>query len=322
MTEPQQLIQERMAENRWGILGSQGHVLGIDLGGYGIRAALVDLQNQTYTSVHTPADQKDRESMISTTLNLTHKLLQEHHVPASHLVRVGVGFGSPIEPQKGTVLLSPRMSEWHNVSLKDPFEQAFDTVTLVDNDANLTALGEATFGIGHGCANLFYLHLSSGVGGGIVLDGRIHHGANALAGEIGHAIAEKSDANPEGTETLENLVSITGLLQRAEQRGYTTDNLEEMFGDHPVAQEVIRDTVHILAMRLAHIVALLDPEMIVLGGIVVRIGGEPFLQAITEQVNKYLAPALARPIPVVQSVLGTESIAIGALALALESLQE
>jgi glucokinase len=322
MTEPRQLIQERLADNRWGILGSQGHVLGIDLGGYGIRVALVDLQNHTYTSVHTPCERENPEAIIATTIALTHTLLKDSHVPASRLVRVGIGFGSPIDPHKGTVLLSPRMSEWHNRSLKNTFEQAFDTVTLVDNDANLIAFGEATFGIGYGCPNLFYLHLSSGVGGGIVLDGRIHHGANALAGEVGHVIAEKSAANPQGTATLENLVSLTGLLQRAQERGYTTDNLEDLFSDHPIAQAIMQDTVHILAMRLAHVVALLDPQMVVLGGIVVRIGGEPFIQAITEQVNKYLAPALTRPVSVVQSVLGTESIAVGALALALESLQE
>ncbi len=322
MTNAQMVIQERLADNSWGILGSQGYVLGIDLGGYGLRIALIDLQNKTYTSRHSDVTGTDPEAMLEKTLANTRRLLEEAGVRSNHLVRIGIGFGGPVDPDKGMVLLSPRMSGWENFSLKNYFEQAFDTVTLVDNDANLIALGEAIFGVGYECSDLFYLHLSSGVGGGIVLGNRIFHGATAKAGEIGHAIVENAWRPSNERATLEEMVSLYGLMRRARELGFETDNLEDIFSDHPIAQQVVQETTDLLALRLAHIVALLDPQMIVLGGIVARIGGDFLVQAIAEQVGQYIAPTIARPVHVVSSVLGSDSIAIGALALALESLQE
>jgi glucokinase len=322
MADPK-LIQQRLASSSWGILGSQGYILGIDLGGYGLRIALIDLQNHIYTSVHHDIPSlQDAQSTLEQAQTLASKLLDEAGVETGHLVRIGVGFGGPVDPLQGVVLLSPRMRGWENLSVKDYFEKAFDTVTLVDNDANLIALGEATFGIGHACRDLFYLHLSSGVGGGIVLDGRLHHGATAMAGEIGHVVVRHGDDTSRQTMTLEELVSIDGLMRRAKEHGLSTDNLNDIFGDDPIARQVVYETIDLLGFRIAQVVALLDPQMVVLGGIVVRIGGEPFVQAIAERMNQYLAPIIARPVSLVASILGSDSIAVGALSMALESLKE
>jgi len=255
MTEPQKLIQEHLAHTSWGILGNQGYILGVDLGGYGLRIALINLQNQTYTSTYADMQLAEPQTMLEQALPLIHKLLDETGVAPGRLVRIGVGFGGPVHPHRGVVLLSPRIPGWQNFSLKDHFEQEFDTVTLIDNDANLIALGEATFGIGHGCQHLFYLHLSSGVGGGIVIDGRLYHGATTTAGEIGHAVVGHDwDGNRhQKSATLEELVSVDGLLRRARGAGLTTNNLEDLFSDQPIAQHVVEEIVDLLAIRIAHV---------------------------------------------------------------------
>lgn len=322
MTDYHVGIQEQLTRTSWGILGNQGYVLGIDLGGYGIRIVLVDLQKHSYTTVHEEVSSTEPMAVLEQACAAIRTLLADAGAPADRLVRIGVGFGGPIDTQNGVVLLSPRMSGWQNFSIKNYFEQAFDTVTLVDNDANLTALGEATFGVGRGCSNLFYLHLSSGVGGGIVLDGHLHHGSQAMAGEVGHALVVRDWAERGQMVTLEQLVSIQGVLDRARELGLSTTNLNDVFGTNAIGQQVVEEAVDILAMRLIQIMALLDPQIIVLGGIVVRIGGDAFVDAIARRMNDYMGPTLARPINVVASVLGNESIAIGALALALDSLQE
>jgi glucokinase len=322
MPNSPQLVEEQLQRGNWGFLADQqGYLVGIDLGGYGLRVALVNLHDHTYTSVHAETTTSDPQTMLAETLDLTRSLLDQQSVPSERLVRIGVGFGAPVDYDRGVVLSSPRRPGWEGFALKEAFEQAFDTVTMVDNDANLIALGEATFGIGHGCPHLFYLHLSSGVGGGMVLDNRLYHGASAIAGEIGHAVVG-SDWVEEPTATLEQLVSIGGLLRRAEHLGLSTENLNDLFSDNPIGQQVVAEAVNILAIRMAHVIALLDPRMIVLGGIVVRLGGEGLVEAIARQMNQYLAPAIARPVDVVASVLGADSIAIGALALALDSLQD
>lgn len=325
LTDPQKPIQERLAlvQDRGWMLGEQGYILGIDLGGYGLRAALVDLQKLTYTSTFADIEEQDYtpEAILNQTLELAQGLLEANQVPSRQLIRVGVGFGGAVDPHQGVVLLSPRRPGWQDHSLKNYFEQAFDAVTLVDNDANLIALGEATFGIGHGCQHLCYMHLSSGVGCGLVLNGRLYYGATTRAGEIGHVASEPDTPGNNQSATLEELVSVNGLLQRARSSGLNTDDLSILFGKHDAAQQIVEETVQLLSHRIAHIVALLDPEIVVLGGVLVRKGGDSFVQAIASNVNRSLTPAFARPVQVVSSVLGSDSIAIGGLALALESLQ-
>jgi glucokinase len=322
MAELQTLIRERLAQNRWGMLGNQGYVLGVDLGSYGLRASLVDLQHHTFTAGHTELPGDGPEEVVASAIELARGLLKQAGTTPDRLVRVGVGFNGPVDIQRGTARLLPRATGWENFPLQERFEQAFDAVTLIDNDANLIALGEATFGVGKGCQHLFYLHLSSGVGGGMVLDGRLYHGATSTAGEIGHAVVGQGWDGAGRPETLEELASISGMLQRASRHGLNTDNLEEIFAASPAGQKVVQETVDLLAVRCAQIVALLDPEMIVLGGIVVRIGGEPFVNAIGQKVNNFIAPQLVRPLPVVASILGPDSVTIGATALALDSLSD
>lgn len=322
MTDLQALVNKGLDQARWGLLGSQGHVLGVDLGGYGLRAVLVDLQERTVASAHAEPANGDPQQLVDQTIELCRSLLRDGGVDDGRLVRVGVGFGGPVDSRSGTVLLSPRSSGWEHFPLRAQFERAFDAVTLVDNDANLIALGEATFGVGRSVDHLFYLHLSSGVGGGAVLDGRLYHGATTTAGEIGHAMVGFGWDGIGQPATLEQLVSVPGMLARAGDLGTHTDNLNDLFGQGEAGQQVVRETVNILAMQLAQLVVLLDPQMVVLGGIVVRIGGEPFVTAVRDQIARYIQPQFARPVQVVASALGPDSIAVGGVALALESLRD
>jgi glucokinase len=322
MTNLETLIKGRLAHNRWGLLGNQGYVLGIDLGSYGLRAMLLDLSGQHISSVHQDLVVQAPDAVVEHALGLARSLLTQAHVTDDRLVRVGVGFNGPLDLRHGTVRLSPRMSGWENYPLQERFEQAFDAVTLIDNDANLIALAEATFGTGAGHQHLFYLHLSSGVGSGAVLNGRIYHGGSSMAGEIGHAVVGRGWDGSGRPETLEELASLGGLLKRAKQLGLQTTNLEDIFGDHPVGKQIVHEQVDLLAVRIAQTVALLDPEMVLLGGIVARIGGEAFVQAIATKVGDFIAPQFARPIPVLAASLGPDSVTIGALALALDSLAD
>jgi glucokinase len=322
MIDLQTLIRERLSHKRGGLLSHQGYVLGIDLGGYGLRAALVDLNNNTFASVDTEVEGSAPDQIVEHVIGMARKLLKDSDVSVGHLVRVGVGFGGPLDLHHGVVRLSPRMEGWENYPLQERFEQAFDAVTLIDNDANLIALGEATFGVAKDRQHVFYMHLSSGVGGGLVLNGRLYHGATSTAGEIGHAVVGKGWDGTGRPETLEELVSISGLIRRAHSQGLETGNLDDIFGDHPVGQRVVQETIDLIATRCAQTVALIDPEMIVLGGIVVRIGGDHFVKMIGDKMNDFIAPEFARPVPVVASILGSDSITMGAVALALDSLTD
>ena len=324
MNDARTLVQDRLARNSWGFLGTQGYILGLDIGGFGLRAALVDLHSHTYSAVHREVSTANANTLVADVIEMARTLLHDHGVAPGHLVRIGVGFGGPVDARAGVTIVSHRMAGWERFPLREQIEEALGAVTLLDNDANLIALAEATFGVGRDVQHLFYLHLSSGVGGGLVLDGRLYHGATTTAGEIGHAVVGPIDPlRPhERPGTLEQHLSIAGLLRRAAELGFETDLLSDIFGDHPVGRQVASEAANLLAVRLSQIVALIDPQMIVLGGVVARNGGEALIAAIQEQMSGYMASLVERPVPIVPSVLGFESVAIGGVALALESMRD
>jgi glucokinase len=324
MNDPRTLVQDRLVRNSWGLLGTQGYILGMDIGGYGLRAALIDLHSHTYTSVHREISTASADTVVADAIALARDLLAEHGVAPGHLVRVGVGFGGPVDARQGVTIISHRMAGWERLPLRERVEDALGAVTLLDNDANLIALAEATFGVGREVQHLFYLHLSSGVGGGLVLDRHLYHGTTTTAGEIGHAVVGPVDPiRPRGRPgTLEQHLSIKALLRRAAELGLETNLLSDIFGEHPVGRQVVAEAADLLAVRLSQIVALIDPQMIVLGGVVARNGGDALIAAIEERMRGYMASLVERPVPIVASVLGFESVAIGGLALALESMCE
>jgi glucokinase len=324
MNDPQPLVQDRLSRNSWGFLGNQGHILGMDISSHGLRVAVIDLHSHTYHCAHREVNTGTADAIVSDAIALASDLLAKHDVAPERVVRVGVGFAGPVNARTGVVHLSHRMAGWEQFPLKQQIEEAFGAVTLLDNDANLIALAEATFGIGRDVQDQFYLHLSSGVGGGLVLDGRLYHGANTTAGEIGHAVVGPLDPQyPQGApRTLEQHLSIQGLLARAAELGLQTHLLSDIFGANPVGRQVVSEAVDILAVRLSQIVALIDPQIIVLGGVVARNGGDSFLAAIEERMRAYMSSLVEKPVEIVAAVLGFESVAIGGLALALESMRD
>ena len=324
MNDPQPLVQDRLAHNSWGLLGSQGYILGMDIGGYGLRTALVDLQHHTYHRTSREISGGSASQLLAASLEQARELLRQHDVAPERLVRIGVGFAGPVDARRGLAQRSHRMSGWEQFPLKDHIEDAFGAVTLLDNDANLIALAEATFGVGRSVQNLFYLHLSSGVGGGLVLNGRLYHGATTMAGEVGHAVVGAIDPvyPNEPPRTLEQRLSISGILQRAAELGQPSDLLSEIFSSAQVGPQIISEAADLLAVRLSQIIALIDPEMIILGGVVARHGGETLIDAIKTRIPTYMASLIERPVQIVPSVLGFESVSIGGLALALESMRD
>jgi len=318
MTDAFTTLPGLIASREWGLFGPNTYALGLDIGGYGLRAVLADLQG-THVA-HRAADLRPESNaamVLEDAVAMVRSLLAEEEMRPDHLVRIGVGFGGPVDAAQGIARRSYRMAGWENLNVRQHFEQAFDAMTLLENDASLIAFGEHMFGVGREVRDLFYLHLSSGVGSGLVLDGQLHRGVTTSAGEIGHArIGSGSDRE------VEHLLSIAGLLRRAGELGLETTDLEVLFADGTAGKQTIDEAVAMLGVGLAGVVQLLDPAMLVLGGIVVRKADPSFCSRVETEVNALIAPTPPRHIPVVQSSLGYDAVAIGGLALALHNLSE
>ncbi|HEY1014528.1 MAG TPA: ROK family protein [Herpetosiphonaceae bacterium] len=318
MTDALQQLPGVIASRDWGLFGPQTYALGVDIGSYGLRAVLADLHGARLSHRELePRPDSTAATVMADILQLVRDLLSAEGVRPGHLVRIGVGFSGPVDAARGVTRRSYRMSGWDDLNVCEQFEQAFDAMTLVENDASLIALAEHTFGVGREVRDLYYLHLSTGVGSGLVLNGHLHRGVTTSAGEIGHARLAL-----DGERELEDILSVRGLLRRAGELGLETDDLGALFADGRAGKQTIAELVDRLGVGLAGIVQLLDPALLVLGGIVARKGGPAFCQAVGERVNRLIAPVPARQIPVVASSLGTDAVAIGGLAMALHSMNE
>lgn len=318
MTDTLSNVGRLIASREWGLFGPQTYALGVDIGSYGLRAILSDIGGKHVVGKSAELRPNSNASMVlEDTFSLVKSLLFESEIRSGYLARIGVGFGGPVDAAKGVTRRSYRMEGWDNLNVCEQFEQAFDAMTLLENDASVIAFGEYLLGAGRGINDLYYLHLSSGVGSGMVLDGELHRGATTSAGEIGHARLSYDDSRE-----VEDLFSIRGLLNRAKEHGLETSDLDELFAHDRAGKQTVDEAVSRLGLGLASVVQLLDPALIVLGGIVSRKGGAAFCSAVEQQVNTLVSQTPPRHIPVVLSSFDADAVAIGGLALALHSLSQ
>lgn len=241
---------------------------------------------------------------------------------------IGVGFGGPVDRLSGKIWTSYHVSGWSGFALSDWLADLSGVPVRVDNDANVAALGESWHGAGKKYNNVFYVTLGSGVGGGLVVDRKIYHGALPGETEIGHLRIDKSG------RTVQSACSgwaVDALIREAAQRnpsGKLAQRAAQFRGAEAKAlpgalqlsdadaQRILRDTTDDLALGLSHVVHLLHPETIVLGGGLSLIG-EPLRKLTEERLTTYIMDAF-QPGPVIQlSALKEDAVPVGALTLAI-----
>jgi glucokinase len=221
--------------------------------------------------------------------------------------RCGIGFGGPVNFAAQRVVLSTHVGGWRDFDLCGFIRDLSGAPAIMDNDANVGALGEAEFGAGHGCSFLFYMTLSTGIGGGIYQEGRIWRGADSYGGEIGHLTI-----HPDGPECL---CGARGCFERmccglwlARDYGRTA---KELLADPAFVGRYVVD----LALGLKAAIMLLNPERIVIGGGISKAGDRLF-GPLRAELRRQITTWSAARIDVVPAALGDDSVLYGALALA------
>ena len=220
--------------------------------------------------------------------------------------RCGIGFGGPIDFPSQTVILSTHVDGWAKFPLVEEIRRIAGAMPVMDNDANVGALGEHAYGAGQGLRSLFYMTLSTGIGGGIVVNGEIVRGADSYAGEIGHTTVV-----PDGPVCL---CSSQGCLERLCCGLW----LERDYGKpaHVLLQdaEFVRSYVVHLARGLKTAIMMLNPHRLIIGGGIAKAGDRLFIP-LREELNRQM-PAWSRARrDVVPAQLGDDSVLYGALAL-------
>ena len=275
--------------------------LAIDIGGTKFSMAIFDGQKMTERVSERTDREGGREWMLSRVFF--------HGDRWRGFDRIGVGFGGPVDFARQTVALSTHVGGWSDTPLTEILAERYGVPTVMDNDANVGALGEGVYGAGRGFRPLFYMTLSTGIGGGILLaDGSVHRGADSYGGEIGHLTIR-----PGGPECL---CGSRGCFERMccglwLERDYGR-TAEELLKEPGFVAGYVVD----LAMGLKACIMLLNPARIVIGGGMSKAGDALFIPLRRELRRQVTEWSRAR-IDVVPAELGDDSVLYGALAAAL-----
>lgn len=305
--------------------------LGIDIGGTNVKLAIVRSDGRVLVDRSIPtAPERGPEAFSRTVGAEARAMADEASVAWDSVVGAGVGMAGFLDVERGWVEEAVNL-HWRDVPLADLLQSSLDKPVRVDNDANVAALGEVWLGAGQNAHTALCVTLGTGVGGGIVIGGRIHRGASTMAGEIGH-IMVKNDGelcNCGHRGCLETLASATALVRHAVAAGVKSPDggeltAKEVFAlaaeGHPAARAVVDDMIHWLAVGLAVVANILNPDVIVVAGGLVN-AGDQLMEPLRAAFQREALARVARACRLVPAKLGDQAGVLGAARLVLQDIE-
>jgi glucokinase len=323
-----------------GIEGAVNNVLAIDIGGTHFRVGLFDEQGRRLTVSETDTQRAGgREWMQAQLVEQCGGILAKTDYPVK---ACAISFGGPVGFERQTVT-SVHVSGWKDFRIAEWAKEAFHMPCQVENDANAGALGEFRFGAGRGSSSIFYITLSTGIGGGYVANGRVVHGRDGLAGEVGHIPVSDSGAIcPCGARgCLEVFCSGTAIAERGREWGRRRPEgvarMVELSGgqvdaitakavalaaaEHDAAAlTIMREVGRWLARGILTVIRIVNPDKVILGG-GVSLAGDVLLSPVRDSLEEFGSPTVGYSTEVVLAELGPLSPLYGAAALALDAGQ-
>jgi len=312
--------------------------VGVDLGGTNMSAGVLKGDKLLNREKKKTKADEGPEKVIKRLVKLVEDVIDDAKADRKDVRAVGVGAPGAINPETGEVIKAVNL-RWDNLPLAKELEKALDLPVVVDNDVNVGAWGEFRAGAGKKHDELLAVFVGTGIGGGLVLNGRLYHGTMGTAGEIGHTLA-KPDA-PLGRRTLENLASRTAMVNLITQliesnhgsviTEITDGDLskvrskvlaEAVKRDDPLATRVIREAAGYVGSACADVVTLLSLPCVVIGGGMAEAMGKTYVKWVREAFDEHVFPPDLKDCEVVVSELGDDAGVVGAALLALDRLEE
>lgn len=314
-------------------------VIAMDIGGTSIRVALVDLQmNIQARNAQPTCAQEGAAGAMDRIIETVQVMVSS--VSPGRLKGIAVATAGPIDPVRGIILNPPSLPTWRHVPLKDRLKAAFGLRVWVEHDADMAALGEHRFGAGRGYDRLVYLTVSTGIGGGVILDGKLLRGAKVSAAELGHIVIDPNGppCNCGGKGHVEAMASGTAIARMAAERlrkGEPSTLLdrcgndparvtarmvaEEARAGDALARGIMHEAGTNLGLAVVSLIHIFDPDVIVIGGGVSN-AGELLLAPVREAIAERAMRDFRDRARIVQSALGDNSGILGVAALAFEDL--
>jgi glucokinase len=310
-------------------------VLSLDIGGTKLAVGVVTEDGRTHGLIVEPTRRDEGPAAIVPRLfDMGHRAIAASGF--ANVEAVGISCGGPLDSRAGVLTGPLHLPGWIDLPIVEMAEREFGVPAALENDATAGALGEFRYGAGRGSGTLVYLTISTGIGGGAVIDGRLHKGAAGNGGEFGHVMV-RTGGRPclcGRRGCLEGYASGTSIAKRAAEAvaergaGSTLADLPVVraedvvaaasHGD-PLAVELWDETIDVLSIALTDLVNVFEPDMVVLGGGVTR-SGEALLLPVRDRVAQDAMPPAARAAEVCLAALGDEVCVVGAGAVAFDHL--
>jgi glucokinase-like ROK family protein len=304
---------------------SAGLAVGVDFGHTHLRVAVSDLSHDVLAESRRELDvDHSAEQGLDSATELIDEVLTKADADPERVLGLGMGLPGPINRSTGTVGSSSILPGWVGVDPAAEMERRLRLPVHVENDANLGALAEFVWGAGKGCTDVVYIKLSSGVGAGLLLGGRLHEGAGGTAGEIGHMPAQNGTeicrCGSRGClETVASARAIAEQLGASRGEPVSTRTLLELTTDgDPAASRLIAEAGREIGVALAGLVNLVNPDCVIIGGDL-SAAGELITAPVLESIRRYALASAAEQVKVVSGVLGERAELLGALALVLHA---
>lgn len=315
------------------------HVLGIDLGGTGVKTALVSENKEILAQDTRPTEAaKGQDAVIDNMVASAESVIEASGVKRKLVVAAGIGAPGPLNSDTGVVYSPPNLPGWKDVPLAGILSERLGIPCYLENDANAACYGEYWMGAGQGAENMCLLTLGTGVGGGIVTFGELLRGQDGTAGEVGHIKVQRGgrQCGCGSKGCLEAYGSVTGMVRTAIEgleNGAESSVRDACGGDlnsvtgkmisdaaqegDPFALSVIEETATWLGLGIASLINLFNPEKIVLcGGMIAA--GDALFEPIRRVATKNSFDVPASRVEIVPGALGADSGVLGCAGVALE----
>lgn len=300
-----------------------GGVVGIDVGREWLRAAVADISGTVLGRRAEPTSPIGGDMLVAEIGELAREVVADAGLAWDRVVQVTVGSPGVLDPSRRSLAMAPNIPGWEREGLLNALGDELGTEVLVENDVNLAALGEQALGHGRGVSNFAFFSVGTGVGMGLILNGALYRGSSGAAGEIGYLPFGPKGPRRHGPPcgTYEEATAAKGVMEAAAGAGVAAASAREVFdlarSGHRKAAKIVAEEARRLALGIATVAPVLDPELVILGG---GIGAN--VDLLLEPIERELRTMSPFSPRVVASALGEDVVLHGALATAVRAGQE
>lgn len=330
-----------MVNDKQSLSASGDLSIGVDIGGTKVAAGIVNHKGEICRQTKGPMSTNGTAAEgLKAVLDAIHRVLDGDSSLTKAIRGIGICSPGPLDPHAGVVINPPNLPCWRNFPLAEEVSQIYGVPVKVDNDANAAALAESLWGAGRGYRDIFFTIVGTGVGTGILIDGKIYYGRTGAAGEGGHMTIDykgpRCGCGKHGC--VEALVAGPAMARRARAKieaqpsagarileftggnpdGVTSEIIGKAYSNgDPLAREVLLETVELLSVWLGNMIDLLEPEVIIMGGGASEML-RPFFGEVRERLPRWCVNSRCQEIAIVPAHYGNEAGIAGGAALTFQ----